>query len=80
MPVGAHQLGAVPQCAHRLGQRGRQGHDARRGESIGGIAYLYLRGMDASVPGQGIWEWKPSVALIRALECCLAPTNDEVDR
>ncbi len=56
------------------------GHDARRGESIGGIAYLYLRGMDASVPGQGIWEWKPSVALIRALECCLAPTNDEVDR
>ncbi len=46
-----------------------------RFDSIGGIAYLFLRGMDAAVAGQGIWEWKPSPALLRALDRCLVPAQ-----
>jgi len=30
--------------------------------------YLYLRGMDAAVPGTGVWSWSPGHALIDALD------------
>jgi exodeoxyribonuclease V beta subunit len=30
--------------------------------------YLYLRGMDASAPGVGVWSWAPESALIDALD------------
>jgi exodeoxyribonuclease V beta subunit len=30
--------------------------------------YLYLRGMDASAPGVGVWSWAPGPALIDALD------------
>ncbi len=45
----------------------RDTHTAKFGASIGGIAYLFLRGMDKSIAGQGIWEWTPSPDLLVAL-------------
>ena len=35
--------------------------------------YLYLRGMDASTPGVGVWSWSPGDALIAALDGALGP-------
>lgn len=48
----------------------RRGHTAALGTSIGGIAYLFVRGMDASIKGQGIWQWRPSTELVCALSAC----------
>lgn len=45
----------------------RETHTAKFGTSIGGIAYLFVRGMDKSIAGQGIWEWTPSPELLVAL-------------
>ncbi len=45
-----------------------RGVSAAGGESIiGGVVYLFFRGMDPAVPGQGVWTWSPSVALMDAL-------------
>jgi len=35
--------------------------------------YLYLRGMDARMPGVGVWSWSPGDALIAALDDALGP-------
>lgn len=45
----------------------RETHTAKFGTSIGSIAYLFVRGMDKSIAGQGIWEWTPSPELLVAL-------------
>ena len=45
----------------------RQGIDARGTDPIAGVAYLFVRGMDCARPGQGVWTWRPSVALLDAL-------------
>jgi exodeoxyribonuclease V beta subunit len=34
---------------------------------FGGIHYLFLRGLDASQPGQGVYSLRPSTALLREL-------------
>ncbi|MBU3729759.1 MAG: hypothetical protein FGM37_11025, partial [Phycisphaerales bacterium] len=38
--------------------------------------YLYLRGMDASTPGVGVWSWAPGPALVEALDRAV---GDECD-
>lgn len=35
---------------------------------FGGVHYLFLRGLDASQPGQGVYSLRPSTALLRELE------------
>ena len=50
----------------------RRSHAAPFGTSIGGIAYLFLRGMDATLTGQGIWEWHPSAAFVSSLSRCFS--------
>ena len=30
--------------------------------------YLYVRGMDASAPGSGVWSWSPDASLVTALD------------
>ncbi len=35
---------------------------------IGGVAYLFLRGMDPSAGSQGTWTWTPSRRLLQALD------------
>jgi exodeoxyribonuclease V beta subunit len=35
---------------------------------IGGVAYLFLRGMDPSAGSQGTWTWTPSQRLLQALD------------
>ena len=53
----------------------RRGHRAEFGRSIGGIAYLFVRGMDAAHAGRGIWEWMPSTELLCALGACCASSG-----
>ena len=48
-------------------------HTAEFATSVGGIAYLFVRGMDAQIEGQGIWEWTPSRSLLCALGECFRP-------
>ena len=39
--------------------------------AIGGVAYLFLRGMDPSSDARGTWTWRPSSRLLRALDAAL---------
>ncbi len=38
--------------------------------------YLYLRGMDASAPGGGVWSWAPGPALVDALDRAIGAEGD----
>jgi exodeoxyribonuclease V beta subunit len=38
---------------------------------FGGAIYVFLRGMDVAAPGQGVWHYRPPIALIGALEALL---------
>ncbi|NBX25388.1 MAG: hypothetical protein EBQ99_04975 [Planctomycetes bacterium] len=38
---------------------------------IGGVAYLFLRGMDPAAGSQGTWTWQPSEGLLQALDALL---------
>ena len=58
----------------------RTGVDPRGTNPIGGVAYLFLRGMDATNPGQGIWTWKPSTQLLDTLGSLMRVRGDEVQR
>jgi exodeoxyribonuclease V beta subunit len=40
----------------------------RRHDRVAGVAYLFVRGMDASVPGQGVWHWRPGEAILDAVD------------
>lgn len=51
----------------------RKGINSRGTDPIGGIAYLFVRGMDPAAPAQGVWTWRPSVALLDALTDLVAP-------
>lgn len=55
----------------------RRGMEASGTSPIGGISYLFLRGMDPLRPGQGIWTWNPSLALLDALGECVSNLGDE---
>jgi exodeoxyribonuclease V beta subunit len=39
--------------------------------AIGGVAYLFLRGMDPASGARGTWTWRPSTRLLRALDAAL---------
>jgi len=45
--------------------RARLGADYTYERDVGGAAWIFLRGVDA---GQGVWTWKPPLALVEALE------------
>ena len=47
-------------------------------DAIGGVAYLFLRGMDPSAGARGTWTWRPSSRLLRALDEALPPVPAEV--
>ncbi|WP_269531449.1 exodeoxyribonuclease V subunit beta [Chitinimonas sp. BJYL2] len=40
-------------------------------QHFGGASYLFLRGLEAAMPGQGVWAYAPPLALIEALETLL---------
>jgi exodeoxyribonuclease V beta subunit len=46
--------------------------------AIGGVAYLFLRGMDPAAGARGTWTWKPSQASIDALDRVLPRVQVEV--
>jgi exodeoxyribonuclease V beta subunit len=37
-------------------------------QHLGGLRYLFLRGVDAQQPGQGLWEDRPPLDLILELD------------
>jgi exodeoxyribonuclease V beta subunit len=39
---------------------------------VGGVAYLFLRGMDGARPGSGVWTWTPSMETLDALDRVLS--------
>ena len=45
---------------------------------IGGVAYLFLRGMDPDRGPQGSWTWHPSTTLLERLDAILPPVRAEV--
>ncbi|MFZ4697997.1 MAG: UvrD-helicase domain-containing protein, partial [Phycisphaerales bacterium] len=45
---------------------------------IGGVAYLFLRGMDPASGSQGIWTWQPSRTLLQAFDAILPPLKSGV--
>ncbi|MFM7810121.1 MAG: 3'-5' exonuclease, partial [Planctomycetota bacterium] len=58
-----------------------RGWKAKSGEPvIGGVAYLFLRGMDPDMGAQGTWTWRPSHASIDALDRILPRTAPGVSR
>lgn len=44
---------------------------------IGGVAYLFLRGMDPDTGSRGTWTWKPSQRLIAEMDAILPPACTE---
>lgn len=58
----------------------RTGVEPRGTNPIGGVAYLFLRGIDAAMPGQGIWTWKPSTGLLDALGSLMQGGSGVVER
>ena len=58
-----------------------RGCSGRSGEPvIGGVAYLFLRGMDPEAGTQGTWTWRPSQTSIDALDRILPRTAAEGSR
>jgi ATP-dependent exoDNAse (exonuclease V) beta subunit len=45
---------------------------------IGGVAYLFLRGMDPGSGSQGTWTWQPSRKLLQAFDAILPPFKSGV--
>ena len=45
---------------------------------IGGVAYLFLRGMSPDCGSQGTWTWQPSRKLLQAFDAILPPVNSGV--
>lgn len=43
---------------------------------IGGVAYLFLRGIEPGRSGQGVWHWTPSEPLLDALDRHLVPHGE----
>jgi len=43
--------------------------------TIGGVAYLFLRGMGADSGSQGTWTWQPSLKLLQAFDTILPPVH-----
>jgi exodeoxyribonuclease V beta subunit len=50
--------------------------DYRYETHFGGVLYLYLRGIDNSYPGNGIYYDKPDAALVRGLTQCLIDSEE----
>lgn len=48
----------------------------RPGEHLGGLRYLFLRGVQADQPGQGCFEDRPPLELILELDSRLSPSRD----
>jgi exodeoxyribonuclease V beta subunit len=45
---------------------------------IGGVAYLFLRGMGPDSGSQGTWTWQPSLKLLQAFDTILPPVHSGV--
>ena len=46
--------------------------------TIGGVAYLFLRGMSPDCGSQGTWTWQPSRKLLQAFDAILPPVKSGV--
>lgn len=46
--------------------------------TIGGVAYLFLRGMSPDCGSQGTWTWQPSRKLVQAFDAILPPVKSGV--
>lgn len=46
-------------------------------QHFGGVIYLFLRGVDAEVPGQGIFTTRPDAALISQMDALFAGESEE---
>jgi exodeoxyribonuclease V beta subunit len=56
---------------HRIADYDYQRH-------FGGVIYLFLRGVDGSAPGSGIFSTRPDEVLINKMDSLFAGTTEEV--
>lgn len=59
---------------HRWLESRMAGYDYER--HFGGVFYLFLRGVDAAVPGQGVFHARPERGLVEALSACLTDRTE----
>jgi exodeoxyribonuclease V beta subunit len=63
---------------HRYLRARLPGYDYER--HFGGVAYLFLRGIDPDIPGNGIFWDRPPLALVTALDDLLAGRDKDESR
>ncbi|MBI5656763.1 MAG: exodeoxyribonuclease V subunit beta [Geobacter sp.] len=59
---------------HRWLESRMAGYDYDR--HFGGVLYLFLRGVDVAVPGQGVFHARPERGLVEALSACLTDRTE----
>ncbi len=64
------QAGIYAVALHRH-LRARLGDGYDPAHHFGGALYIFLRGVDASVPGRGVWCWRPDAAALARLDSSL---------